>query len=66
MLDSMVQKIYIFDLHHMKGDGASITFCQIIWHQACYIFILLEPKVVIAKTYFLHYYIWVKTLCTIL
>ena len=41
-------------------------FLQQTWHCVCFVFMLLTPKVATAETYFLHYDISVKTLCTTL
>ena len=38
------EKVHIFHLCHMKGHGASITFHQETWHQACLVFMLLALK----------------------
>ena len=57
-----MQKIHIFRLSHMKGHEASINFHQETWHYAFLVFTLIGLKKVTAKTYFLHYDIWVKFL----
>ena len=59
------EKIHIFHLCYMKGHEASITFHQEKWHQMCLVFMLLALKTT-AKSYSLHYDIWVKTLYTTL
>ena len=58
--------LFFFLLCHKKGHETSITFHQETWHQACVVFMLSAHKSATAKTCFLHYYISVKTLQTLL
>ena len=44
----------------MKGHEISITFLRKTWDQTCLVFMLSALKRTTAKTYFLHYDIWVK------